>query len=318
MGSDYDVLISMGFSEAKVARAMKATKNAGLQPAMDWLFAHAEDADDAMDVDNAGSSTGEEGKTEDDGEITAEQATAQSLKCDDCGRLLRDATAAELHAVKTQHVNFSESTSVIKPLTEEEKNKKLEELKVRMAAKREEKKRLEIEEEKMREKVRRKTGQEIVAVKEKIQEAEMKKALDAKLREKDEEKAARAKIKAQIEQDKRDRAAKLEKDKLIRQGLSTESLYDTPKPSTPSSAGGGVATKDYQEARIQFRLPAGGTVIHTFQATDTLSTVYDFAATHAGTQTFKLLQSFPRKVLEEKTKSLKELGLVPSAALVIQ
>ena len=36
MPSDSDTLVGMGFSAAKVARAMKATKNAGLQPAMDW------------------------------------------------------------------------------------------------------------------------------------------------------------------------------------------------------------------------------------------------------------------------------------------
>ncbi|KAJ3085840.1 hypothetical protein HDU96_005180 [Phlyctochytrium bullatum] len=145
---------------------------------------------------------------QDDGEITEDQATAQSLKCDDCGKLLCDAAAAEFHAIKTQHVNFSESTQSIKPLTEEEKKAKLEDLRQRLAAKREEKKRLEAEEEKSREKVRRKTGQELVAVKEKMKELEMKKALDAKMKEKEEEKAAKARIKAQIEQDKKDRAAK--------------------------------------------------------------------------------------------------------------
>ncbi|KAJ3217870.1 hypothetical protein HDU67_007156 [Dinochytrium kinnereticum] len=308
---DFEVLIGMGFSEPKVRRALKATKNAGLQPAMDWLFAHAEDADenleDPMDATPEAAA--------DDGEITEDQATAQSLKCDDCGRLLRDATAAELHAVKTQHVNFSESTQVIKPLTEEEKKKKLEELKERMALKKQEKKLLEIEEEKSREKVRRKTGQEITAIKEKAKEAEMKKAFDAKLKEKEEEKAARAKIKAQIEQDKRDRAARLEKDKLSRQGSSTEPL----NVATPSSSGSDpTPVKEYLEARIQFRLPSGGTVVHTFPSTDTLGSVYDFISTHVGSQGFKLLQTFPRKVLEDRDKTLKELNLTPSAALVVQ
>lgn len=52
--------------------------------------------------------------------IDAETATdpgANSLKCDDCGRMLRDTTAAQAHATRTGHQNFSQSTEVIKPLS---------------------------------------------------------------------------------------------------------------------------------------------------------------------------------------------------------
>jgi uncharacterized UBP type Zn finger protein len=91
---DKSILLDMGFPEAKVIKALKKTKNAGLQPAIDWLAAHPDDAESDTEM-------------QDDGEITANEATAQSLKCDDCGKLLRDATAAELHAVRTKHTNFS-------------------------------------------------------------------------------------------------------------------------------------------------------------------------------------------------------------------
>ena len=47
------------------------------------------------------------------------------------------AARAELHAAKSGHVNFSESTEVIKPLNEEEKKAKLAELQARLLAKRE-------------------------------------------------------------------------------------------------------------------------------------------------------------------------------------
>ena len=57
-----------------------------------------------------------------------------------------------MHAIKTSHQNFSESTQAIKPLTEEEKKQKLEELKQRMALKREEKRLAEIGEQKEKEK----------------------------------------------------------------------------------------------------------------------------------------------------------------------
>lgn len=162
---------------------------------------------------------------DDEGIITAEQATAQSLKCDDCGRLLRDAAAAEFHAVKSGHTNFSESTEAIKPLTEEEKKAKLAELQAKLAAKREEKRRLEAEEVKGREKIRRATGKEMTELKERIKEQEMQKALEAKKREKEEERKAREKIRAQIEADKRERARKV--GYLGRQGFDERSTKIT-------------------------------------------------------------------------------------------
>jgi hypothetical protein len=44
-----------------------------------------------MDVETTNASGGNTaGGEADNGEITEEQATAQSLRCDDCGKLLRD------------------------------------------------------------------------------------------------------------------------------------------------------------------------------------------------------------------------------------
>ncbi len=114
--SDKEQLVSMGFPEQKVIKALNKTNNSGLQPAIDYLLQHQNDPDV------------EETATKDDGEITADQQTAQSLKCDDCGKLLRDAAAAEVHATKTTHQNFSESTLAIKPLTAEEKALKLQQV----------------------------------------------------------------------------------------------------------------------------------------------------------------------------------------------
>ena len=61
---------------------------------------------------------------------------AKSLVCGDCGRRLRSHAQAEFHATKTGHVDFSESTEEIAPLTEEEKKAKLEELRRKLAEKR--------------------------------------------------------------------------------------------------------------------------------------------------------------------------------------
>ncbi|KND05200.1 uncharacterized protein SPPG_00860 [Spizellomyces punctatus DAOM BR117] len=319
MPSDKDTLIEMGFSPAKVAKALQVTKNAGLQPAMDWLFAHAEDpdpTDEELASGNGGGGRPGDVGAEDEGVISPEQATAQSLKCDDCGRLLRDAAAAEFHAVKSGHTNFSESTEAIKPLTEEEKKAKLGELQARLAAKRDEKRRLEAEEAKGREKVRRATGKEMTELKEKIKEQEMQKALEAKKREKEEDRRAKEKIKAQIEADKRERARQAEERKLAAQGISTTQHQVEAKPA-PAPA---IVSKNYDETRLQIRLPDGAPITQTFRADDQLSAVYDFVAKSRPGTSFKLLQTFPRKVLDgdDRSKTLKELNLVPSAALVAQ
>ncbi|CAJ0755528.1 15371_t:CDS:2 [Entrophospora sp. SA101] len=239
--SDKDTLIDMGFSSDMVDKAMKATKGAGLQPAMDWLLSHP-DGDIGQQIGESSSSSSSTVKNneDDDGEIKDGEQTAQSLQCNDC------------------HVDFSESTTAIKKLTEEEKQAKLNELKKAMADRREARKLAEQEEEINREKIRRKAGKELVEVREKIEERELKKAIEERKKEKEQEKLAKAKIRADIEADKRARAAKITKN------------------------------------------------------------VYELVGQQI-TQPFKLMTTFPRKILdgESREKTLKELNLSPSAALVV-
>ncbi|CAJ0833841.1 17494_t:CDS:10 [Entrophospora sp. SA101] len=246
--SDKDTLIDMGFSD----KAMKATKGAGLQPAMDWLLSHP-DGDIGQQIGESSSSSSSTVKNneDDDGEIKDGEQTAQSLQCNDSG-------AAQRHALKSGHVDFSESTTAIKKLTEEEKQAKLNELKKAMADRREARKLAEQEEEINREKIRRKAGKELVEVREKIEERELKKAIEERKKEKEQEKLAKAKIRADIEADKRARAAKITKN------------------------------------------------------------VYELVGQQI-TQPFKLMTTFPRKILdgESREKTLKELNLSPSAALVV-
>jgi UBX domain-containing protein 1/4 len=96
----------MGFPEHRAQRALVYAPQPGLEACINWLMEHQEDADideplsaEAIEVGGGGSA-----------EQQAAAAAAASLKCDDCGALLRDTTAAELHAHKTGHSNFSEST----------------------------------------------------------------------------------------------------------------------------------------------------------------------------------------------------------------
>lgn len=317
MPSDREQLLEMGFSEAKVNKALKVTNNAGIQPAMDWLCEHSEDPDTEMTdaMNNNNNNDEKNGNHEDDGEITASEVTAQSLKCDDCGKLFRDSARAELHAVKSGHVNFSETTEAIKPLTEEEKKAKLEELQSRLLAKKEAKRQNEIEEEKQKEKVRRTSAKEIQEGREKFKEMELKRALAERERDKKEEMVAKAKIKAQIEEDKLNRQKQREAAKLAAQGITPVVKLEPFKPAVVVAPSG-----DYVTSRIQLRPSDGPPLVQTFQASDKLSDVYDYVALQRPGEPFKIVQTFPRKVLEgnDMNKTLKELNLVPSAALALQ
>ncbi|KAI8881264.1 UBX-domain-containing protein [Backusella circina FSU 941] len=307
----------MGFSRGKAQKALKATNGAGLQPAMDWILSHPEVSDEpeedtpapqALGTTSSSSTPATEPVAE-EGEIQNGEQTANSLICNDCQKLFRDAGAAERHAIRTEHQNFSESTQIIQPLSEAEKKEKLLELKARMAEKRAMREEAEKKERKQAELIRRKAGQDMTAVKEEMEAKEIKKAFDLKKREKEQEKIAKAKIKAQIEQDKKERAAK--KAAVIEARKKVEE--DVVAPQTAG------VKKEYNEARLQVRVPGSGPITHTFDANATLSEVYTFLESQGCNGSFSLSTPFPRRVFaqDDLQKSLKELNLVPSAALVL-
>lgn len=102
-----------------------------MDQAIDWLDKNADKT-----VEEIHAEASEAADDPDAGPALKPGELAQSLVCNDCGRQLRSHAQAEFHASKTGHINFSESTESIKPLTEEEKKAKLEELRQKAAAKR--------------------------------------------------------------------------------------------------------------------------------------------------------------------------------------
>lgn len=135
---------SMGFS---LIRAQKGLLNGNgtVEGAVDWLMQHQEDADIDDPIEKVPSS--------------ASGAVAQSYKCNECGKILSNMANLELHANKTGHSDFEESTEIKKPLTEEEKKAKVAEIKGLLKAKRMERENKEKEENVQREKQRRFMGQ---------------------------------------------------------------------------------------------------------------------------------------------------------------
>ncbi|KAG1177066.1 hypothetical protein G6F70_005303 [Rhizopus microsporus] len=311
MANDIDTLVSMGFSLAKVKKAWKATNGAGLQPAMDWMLEHPEVSDEPEEEEEQPKELGSEPVQKEEGEIQQGEQTASSLICNDCQKLFRDATGAERHAARTGHQNFAESTEVIKPLTEEEKKQKLAELRSRMAEKRAIREAQEAAERREAERIRRKAGKEISAAKEELQAKEIKQAFEMKKKEKELDRIAKAKVKAQIEADKRERAAK-------REAAKQSQAESAPAPAATSTSQPAVK-KEYNDARLQIRIPGMSPVTNTFSATSTLSEVYSFLQSQGCTNPFTLSTTFPRKTFgeEDKEKTLKELNLVPSAALIL-
>ncbi len=168
--------------------------NDNVQEALEWLIAHQEELNSDPQPESATTSAAptlklNSSKIE---EPTAANTSASenlsevhnSLKCDDCGALLKDEDFATLHAHKTGHINFSQSTEAIKPKTKEdieEQKKRLAEKLVKLRAQRaEEEKKAEIE----REIARRKDGRQIHEIKQKYQEDEMKRLAEEKRRQK--------------------------------------------------------------------------------------------------------------------------------------
>lgn len=123
---------------------MAVTSNKGVEPAMEWLLAHAGEPDPVpcstvipIPSEPTTSSAQPATSSVPAGQIEPDQV-AKSLKCEDCGKLFRTQDEVEFHAAKSGHSNFSESTEEKKPLTEEEKKEMLVKLEERMKEKRKE------------------------------------------------------------------------------------------------------------------------------------------------------------------------------------
>nr|XP_019046566.1 DNA-binding protein [Kwoniella bestiolae CBS 10118]OCF25496.1 DNA-binding protein [Kwoniella bestiolae CBS 10118] len=258
-------------------------------------------------------------KIESGGTVDDSDLVARSIKCSECGKIFRSTANAELHAEKSGHDQFEESTDEIKPLTEEEKKAKLAELREKLAIKRAAQAKVDAKDNKANEALRRKAGQDSGKIKEEMQAKELQKQAEQKRREKLEDQRAKAAIKAQIEADKRERAEKAAREKAIRDGTAASQPQAPVAVAKPAA---GVSSSENPQTRLQVRLSVGGQPItKTFPSDNTLIDVAEWVASenlNYSVDTVTFASTFPRKTYsrEEMKKTLKENGLTPSAVLM--
>lgn len=310
MASDLDTLIDMGFPRDRAELAVKAT--GGLQGAIDWLDKHQDKSMDEIKQEQSAAAS-----TSDDAPALAEGEVPKSLVCEDCGRKLRSTAQAEWHASKTGHENFAESTEEIAPLTEEEKKQRLQDLKEKLALKRAAQSDQDKEDRKKNEQIRLKATKESQDIKEALQNKERIKEAQAKRAEKKADDDARKRVLAKLEVDKQERKRKAELEKAKRAGQAPPPAPAQAPLATSSGPTTSKPASAYTEARLALQTP-GGRVMKTFPVETTL-----FEVAHAleqdGLVVSTFTTNFPKKTYDKTDfgMSLKEAGMVPSAALIV-
>jgi hypothetical protein len=160
-----------------------------VESAVEWLMEHQDDTDiDDPIPEGAG-------------------ATVESYKCNECGIILSNMANLELHANKTGHSDFEESTQSVTPLTPEEKAAKIAGIKDLLKKKRAEREDAEKVDHVEREIQRRFMGKEVAKTREQMDAEQRKRDVRERKREKQDATRERLRIRAELEKDKQERIA---------------------------------------------------------------------------------------------------------------
>ncbi|EPS31196.1 hypothetical protein POX_h09496 [Penicillium oxalicum] len=312
MASDLEQLIEMGFEKERAEIAVQKTGN--LQGALEWLEVNQDKTLEEIKASQSEEADNDEAPALQPGE------EARSLVCNECGKKFRSQAQAEFHASKTEHTDFSESTEELAPLTEEQKKERLEELRQKLAAKRAAQAEQDKIEQRKNENIRRKNTQENQEAKEALEKKQRQKEEAKKRQEKLDDKAHLARVKAQIAADKEERRLRAERERAERAGVAAPQAATASIPGPTTS--GPVASKPasaYTETRLRLQT-SNGNIMKTVPVTTTLFEVAESLKQENGLDVHSFTQTFPKKVFDNEFfgESLKDLGLVPSASLIVQ
>jgi len=242
----------------------------------------------------------------------------QCLVCNDCDKKFTSVAFAQLHASKTGHEDFAESTEAIPVLTEEEKKERLAELKGKLVEKRKLEAEKLKEEDKANELIRRKATKDVGEVKRQLEEKEAKKELEKRMREKQDEKIQLARVKAQIEEDRRRMKEKAEEERMRAQGQQAVHISASPTKLTMETS-----SIKSETIRLQIRLPDGAVIRETVQPSLTLNRLLALIDEKSSfsTSSHALMIALPPRNFDtatEGSKTMAELGLSPSASFVLR
>ncbi|KAH6840658.1 hypothetical protein B0I37DRAFT_220327 [Chaetomium sp. MPI-CAGE-AT-0009] len=313
--SDLNLLLEMGFDQARAELAVK--KTGGLQQALNWL---EENQDKPLEELQANQTAADATAAEEEGAPSIPSGeTASSLVCNECGKKFRNHAEASFHASKTDHADFSESTDEIAPLTAEEKKAKLEELRKKLMEKRANQSVAEKEEAKRNEQIRQKATKESHEIKEELQRKEQIKEAARKRQEKLDDLEAKKRIKARIEADKLERKRREEDAKAMREGKPLPTQAGT---SSVAAAAATVSAPGSSAATARLRLQTkNGNLIKSYPSETTLFEVAQQIEAEVGHPVTSFSTTFPIKNFDvgvDFGQTLAEAGLTPSAVLVVK
>lgn len=191
-----ELTTNLGFPLIRAQKGLLFGEPKTLEGAVEWIVSHQDDGDiddpiPCQPVAPAPAATG----------------AVQSYKCNECGKTFSNMANLELHANKTGHSDFSESTEAAKQLTPEEKAAKVQEIKQLLKAKRAEREDTEKKDELEREKQRRFMGKEMIKTQEQMQIEKRKRDAALRKKEKDDAKKERERIRHELAKDKAERMA---------------------------------------------------------------------------------------------------------------
>jgi len=246
------------------------------------------------------------------------QPQVQTPEVVDTSSALPDLPNNELECNESVAVTEQTSSENETPLTEplEKRVEKANELLTALRKKKEEEER---EKEKAEERERRERGKQLQQFKQAQQEREQRELAESRQKQKREEKEALEKIRQQIAQDKADRAARYQTAQATEEERRKTAQIAQEQLKQERAAVAAAARSAF--TRLQFRLPDGSTRTDQFASDQRLVDVTNYIDREIRPpfKTYSLCTTFPRRQFAsaDMDKSLSELDLTPSAALLI-
>ena len=164
-----------------------------------------------------------------------------------------------------------------------------------------------------------KSTKETQDIKEDLKKKEQIRDAAKKRQEKLNDIAAKDAIRKKIQADKEERRLKAEREKAEREGRQAPAA---PAAAAPVAAPGLVTSKPasaYTETRLRLQTPSGN-VMKSFPVDTTLFEVATALHSESGVEAQSFVQNYPKKVFDQTEfgATLKELGLIPSASLIVR